>query len=99
MESLTTRPAFQLARTGTLVVSSDGLARGHDASVFDKLRDLAPLSGFPALPREHGAALDVLVRCAAFADTEHARGDGNLLFNDNLSLVLIRAKEKPDGKS
>jgi hypothetical protein len=95
---LTANAAFTLPRTATLVVSSDGLARGHTSPVYTKLEELAVEDGFPALSEERGATLRVLARCASFADAEHERDAANL-FNDNLSLVLIRSKENPDGKS
>ena len=72
-----------------LLVSSDGLTRGHSNSVSDQLSARLGRDFLRQLPPTNGAALSPLERAAAAADQAHASGTALDLFGDNLSLVLV----------
>jgi Protein phosphatase 2C len=79
-----------LASGESLIISSDGLARGHDQSITRKLQELL---GEPfwkkARPDEADAALQILHRACVSADESCLHGPEGL-FADNVSMILIR---------
>jgi serine/threonine protein phosphatase PrpC len=79
-----------LAPGDSLVISSDGLARGHDRPISTKLEELLGEPWRGECWREADAALQILHRACASADEESARGIQGL-FADNVSLIVIRS--------
>ena len=76
---------FTMRRGDWLLISSDGLARGHHSYIFSVLEN----AGFtPTQESEDEFAWNLLERTASSADAENA----NTLFNDNLSLILLTVK-------
>jgi hypothetical protein len=72
-----------------LLVSSDGLARGHTESVGAKLTAIDGDFHKTLDPARESAAHQILVAAAQFADDSFQRDPGTHLFNDNLSLIVI----------
>jgi hypothetical protein len=72
-----------------LLVSSDGLTRGHANSVTHELSTLLGPDFLRILEPREGAALTLLDRAADAADQAHASGVNSALFADNLSLLLV----------
>jgi hypothetical protein len=70
-----------------LLVSSDGLTRGHSNPVAVQLSNLIGPDFLRQLEPREGAALTLLDRAAQAADLAHAANPA--LFGDNLSLLLI----------
>src|SRR5262249_11849947 len=68
-----------------LLISSDGLARGHSQPVWQKMEELLP-DFSSMLYGKTQAAKEILSRLAGIADLQQ----GNL-FNDNLSLIILGA--------
>jgi len=69
-----------------LLISSDGLARGHANSVWVELMELAGDPGKQLRSGNHAAALRLLSDAALAAE---ARGADDSLLEDNLSLILL----------
>ena len=72
-----------------LLVSSDGLTRGHSSSVAGQLSALLGRDFLRRLPPANGAALSLIDHATAAADQAHASGAASAMFDDNLSLVLV----------
>jgi serine/threonine protein phosphatase PrpC len=82
--------AQQLIGPGeTLLISSDGLARGHVSSVAETLRDITGSSQMGLLREDQASALGVLQKAAAYADEIFLNSPQLKLFNDNLSLIVL----------
>ena len=75
-----------------LLISSDGLARGHGESVFAKITAISAGLGNTLSPENKSAARQILVSAAQYADDSYQRDSETHLFNDNLSLILIAPK-------
>jgi len=73
----------------TILISSDGLARGHKNSVAQELRKISGKSVNFSPSRDHAEALKILDKAAKFADAEFKRDPQVSLFGDNLSLIVI----------
>jgi serine/threonine protein phosphatase PrpC len=80
----------------SLLVSSDGLARGHTLPISRKLSELLG-EGFwkKAQAEEADAALRILHRACASADELFLQDPKQTLFADNVSLILIRSEGGP----
>jgi serine/threonine protein phosphatase PrpC len=70
-----------------LLISSDGLVRGHRADVWSTIAPF--MSGEPWTAT---SASGILQRAATAADAAHRENPGTALFDDNLSLVLIATR-------
>jgi hypothetical protein len=89
---------------GALVISSDGLTRGHTFSVSQKLRDIV---GIPEIGLRRGdktCALAILQEAARHADYAFSGDQDQKLFNDNLSIIALvydraTARRIGDGKA
>jgi len=91
------RPGAITGRTITLqegeflLISSDGLARGHQTSVAQQLKDLLGrdiLSNFQ--PEDTASSLRILQAASERADELYEKTSGQTcLFGDNLSLIVI----------
>jgi hypothetical protein len=83
----------------TLLVSSDGLARGHSGEVSKKLADLL---GEPfwitARSAEPDAALKILRSACSRADQIFENDPNESLFADNVSIIMIRCGGEEDGQ-
>jgi serine/threonine protein phosphatase PrpC len=76
----------------SLLVSSDGLTRGHQQSVTGKLTDLLSEPFWQkARVEEADAAMQILHRACEAADQIFERDQEQSLFNDNVSLIVIRS--------
>jgi serine/threonine protein phosphatase PrpC len=76
----------------SLVVSSDGLARGHDQPISKKLSELLGEQFWEkARPEEADAALEILHRACDSADKVFLGDAKQSLFADNVSLIVIRS--------
>jgi hypothetical protein len=76
----------------SLVVSSDGLARGHDQPISKKLSELLGEQFWAkARPEQADAALEILHRACDSADQVFLGNTKESLFADNVSLIVIRA--------
>jgi hypothetical protein len=74
-----------------LVISSDGLVRGHRQLVSEKLAELLGQDVLNAMrPDEADAALQVLQKACLSADELFKRDGTQRLFGDNVSLIIIR---------
>jgi len=78
-----------------LIVSSDGLTRGHSDLIITTLRNTIPdvFSKFD----ERSSALDVLTAAAARAEELHRQEGEGRLFEDNLALVRITVRRRSLG--
>ncbi|WP_263352916.1 protein phosphatase 2C domain-containing protein [Acidicapsa acidisoli] len=75
----------------SLIVSSDGLVRGHQQSVSAKVSELMGQEFLnTAEPTQADAALQILHKACSFADELFKKDSQQLLFADNVSLILIR---------
>ncbi len=78
----------------SLIISSDGLARGHHQSIAAKLSGLMAEDFWKtALPTQADAALEILHKASGLADELSSTDTGQFLFADNLSLILIRCND------
>jgi serine/threonine protein phosphatase PrpC len=75
-----------------LLVSSDGLTRGHNGSVSQKLREITGSSRIGLHNDDQSAALTILQKAADQADDSFKENQQIHLFNDNLSLIVITSK-------
>jgi serine/threonine protein phosphatase PrpC len=76
----------------SLIVSSDGLARGHELPISQKLSELLGEQFWKeARPEEPDAALQILDRACSMADALFGQDARQSLFADNVSLIVIRA--------
>jgi hypothetical protein len=79
---------FSLARGQFLLLSSDGLTRGHHKPVWSKVSELTGDIPSRLQPKHADAAAALLRDLAAAAERSQ---DGARLFEDNLSLILVTA--------
>lgn len=78
----------------SLVVSSDGLVRGHQQSVSGKVSELMGEEFWnTAQPKQADAALEILHKACSFADELFKKDSQQSLFADNVSLILIRCEQ------
>ena len=86
--------AVEIGAGESLVVSSDGLARGHNELVSSKLSIMlgADLSAYPFFTAT--TLRDILGRAAHEADKLYAKNPQSSLFQDNLSLIVIHNKNE-----
>ncbi|GEM_PF-5580280 len=83
-QSLFLQP-FEMKRGDWLLISSDGLARGHEKYLFKVIDD----SGFTTSQKhDEKFAWELLENTAKSADAQNVKS----LFNDNLSLILLNIK-------
>jgi hypothetical protein len=76
----------------SLIISSDGLARGHEQPISEKLSELLGEQFWKkARPEEADAALQVLHRACGAADELFRQDAKESLFADNVSLIVIRS--------
>jgi len=78
-----------------LLISSDGLMRGHDETLVSKITKLEQggLGHFVSRD-EPRAALDLLIRMATLANKLHVEtGNDESYFGDNLSLVAVNCRD------
>jgi len=86
--------AVTLGRGESLIISSDGLARGHHQSITAKLSGLMAEDFWKtAPPTQVDAALKILHKASGLADELSSTDTGQFLFADNLSLILIRCND------
>lgn len=78
-----------IAAGGTLVISSDGLTRGHSCSVSQKLRDIVGVPDLGLRREDKTWALTILQKAARHADDSFNREEDQRLFNDNLSIIAL----------
>ena len=79
-----------------LLISSDGLTRGHRSLVSQQLREIVGTSSLGLCREDGSSALVVLQRAAEHADAAFKSNQQVHLFNDNLSLiVLVNSPVKP----
>jgi serine/threonine protein phosphatase PrpC len=77
----------------SLLISSDGLTRGHAQSISKKLEELLGEAFWKKVqPEEADAALRILHRACSSADDLFLQDTKQSLFADNVSLILIRAE-------
>jgi serine/threonine protein phosphatase PrpC len=75
----------------SLIISSDGLARGHQQLVSTKVSELLGAKFWEtARPEEADAALQVLYKACHAADELFKQNTEEILFSDNVSLIIIR---------
>jgi len=87
-----TTATLTLAHGDCLLISSDGLARGHQELISNKLAEILGESFWKkARPDEADAALQVLHRACGSADRLFLEDPQQNLFADNVSLIMIRA--------
>ncbi len=80
----------------SLLVSSDGLQRGHTLQISTKLSELLGEEFWKkARAEEADAALRILHRACASADELFSQDATHSLFADNVSLILIRSEGGP----
>ncbi|MGE5341797.1 MAG: protein phosphatase 2C domain-containing protein [Candidatus Omnitrophota bacterium] len=80
-------PPIEISPGDSLLISSDGLKRGHNQSVWEKLSEIHPK--FNNL-----YAVDILRHMSNYADSNYNEKKGTeKLFNDNLSLILINIED------
>jgi hypothetical protein len=78
----------------SLIISSDGLARGHEQPISKKLSELLGEQFWKkARPEEPDAALKILHRACGSADKLFLQDAKQSLFADNVSLIVIRSGE------
>jgi len=76
----------------SLIISSDGLARGHEQPISRKLSELLGEQFWKkARPEEADAALQILHRACDRADELFLQDAKQSLFADNVSLIVIRS--------
>jgi hypothetical protein len=81
-----------LAPGESLVISSDGLQRGHQSQISQKLTELLGEQFWKeARPDEPDAALEILHRACGVADALFVQDPRQSLFADNVSLIVIRS--------
>lgn len=78
-----------MSRSEHLLISSDGLTRGHKSSVWAQLQEAVPLKILPPAEHTSSYAADVLRSAAEHADRRHELDPNSSLFRDNLSLIHI----------
>jgi serine/threonine protein phosphatase PrpC len=77
----------------SLLISSDGLTRGHTQPISKKLEELLGEPFWKKVrPEEADAALRILHRACSSADDLFLQDAKQSLFADNVSLILIRAE-------
>jgi serine/threonine protein phosphatase PrpC len=74
-----------------LLLSSDGLTRGHDIPAYQQIVTLLGERFTRDLKADGDGALSLLKRAADEADKIHRLGHNSPLFDDNISFVLISA--------
>jgi Protein phosphatase 2C len=76
----------------SLIVSSDGLARGHQELISRKVAEVTGDEFWKtAQPEEVDAALQVLHQACSSADEVFNLDPSQCLFGDNVSMILIRS--------
>jgi serine/threonine protein phosphatase PrpC len=81
-----------LGKGDSLIVSSDGLARGHELPISQKLSELLGEQFWQkARAEEPDAALQILHRACDSADELFRQDAKRNLFADNVSLIVIRS--------
>lgn len=93
-QSETTLPTttVMLCPGESLIVSSDGLVRGHDQPITRKLEQLLGKQFWnEARPDEADAALKILRRACHSADELFLQDSNQSLFADNVSIIVIRS--------
>ena len=92
----TIQPSIEIGEV--LLISSDGLTRGHNESVSKGLREITGSSRLGLGQGDRSAAFNVLQKAADQADDCFKDNQQIHLFNDNLSLiVLVHTPGKPHG--
>ena len=77
-----------------LLISSDGLVRGHQQSITDKLSEILGPKFWTANTGNENA-LDILRQACRFADDQYEKDPQQMLFADNVSLILIGCAGHP----
>ena len=72
-----------------LLISSDGLTRGHSVPVFEKLREIIGNPQIGLRCGDQSSALTVLQKAADHADDAFNGNRDLKLFNDNVSLIVL----------